>query len=51
MPDGTEREAKERQGQNWPGKFKINDFAKNFCMSPEVIYFQQCLLIKHNLIR
>ena len=28
MPEGTEREAKERQGQNWPGK----NMLLNFCM-------------------
>ena len=26
MPEGTEREAKERQGQNWPGKNLLPNF-------------------------
>ena len=35
MPEGTEREAKERQGQNWPGKYLL----PNFPMKSEVAPF------------
>ena len=27
MPEGTERQAKERQGQNWPGKNVLPNFS------------------------
>ena len=26
MPEGTEREAKERHGENWPGKHLLPNF-------------------------
>ena len=35
MSEGTEREAKERQGQNWPGKKLL----LNFCMKKKVAPF------------
>ena len=35
MPEGTEREAKERQGQNWPGK----NLLPNFPMEIKVALF------------
>ena len=36
MPDGTEREAKERQDQNWPGKNVLPDFPMKIKIAPFV---------------
>ena len=34
MPEGTEREAKERQSQNWPGKNLLPNFPMNIIVAP-----------------
>ena len=36
MPEGIEREAKERQGQNWPGKTFLPNFHKKITVAPFV---------------
>ena len=36
MPDGTEREAKERQGQNWPGINLLPNFPMKIKLGPFV---------------
>ena len=36
MPEGTEREAKERQGQNWKGKNLLPNFSMNIKVAPFV---------------
>ena len=40
MLEGTEREAKERQGQNWPGKNLLPNFSMN-------IKAAQCVFTDH----
>ena len=35
MPEGTEKEARESQGQNWPGKYVL----LNFLMKMKVVQF------------
>ena len=34
MPEGTERETKERQGQNWPGKNVLPNFPMKIKVTP-----------------
>ena len=34
MPEGTEKEAQERQGQNWPAKTLLPNFAVKFNVAP-----------------
>ena len=36
MPEGTEREAKERQDQNWPGKNLLPNFPMKMKVAPFV---------------
>ena len=36
MPEGTERETKERQGHNWQGKLLLPNFPMNMKMAPFV---------------
>ena len=36
MPEGTEGEANERQGQNWPGKNVLPNFPMKIKVSPFV---------------
>ena len=36
MPEGTEREAKEGQCQNWPGKNVLPNFPMNMKVAPFV---------------
>ena len=36
MPEGPEREAKERQGQNWPGKNLLPKFSMKIKVEPFV---------------
>ena len=36
MPECTEREAKERQGQNWPGKNVLPNFSMKIKVAPFV---------------
>ena len=36
MPEGTERWAKERQGQNWPGKNVLSNFPMKIKVAPFV---------------
>ena len=36
MPEGTEREAKERQGQNWPGNNLLPNFPTKMKVAPFV---------------
>ena len=36
MTEGTEREAKERQGQNWPGKNLLPNFFMKIKVAPFV---------------
>ena len=36
MPEGTEREAKERQGQNWSGKNLLPNFSMKIKVAPFV---------------
>ena len=36
MPEGTEIEAKERQGQNWPGKDLLPDVPMKMIVTPFV---------------
>ena len=36
MPEDTEREAKERQGQNWPGKNWLFNFPMKIKVAPVV---------------
>ena len=36
MPEGTEREAKEWQGQNWPGKNLLPNFPMKIKVAPFV---------------
>ena len=36
MPEVTEREAKERQGQKWPGKNELPNFPMKIKVSPFV---------------
>ena len=36
MPEGTEREAKESQGQNWPGKNLLLNFPMKIKVAPVV---------------
>ena len=36
MPEGTETEAKERQGQNWPGKNVLPNFPVKIKLAPFV---------------
>ena len=36
MPEDTEREAKEKQGQNWPGKKLLPDFSTQMKVAPFV---------------
>ena len=36
MPEGTEREAKERQGHNWPGKNLFPNFYMKINVAPFV---------------
>ena len=36
MPEGTEREAKERQGQNWPGNNLLLNFPVKIKVGPFV---------------
>ena len=36
MPEGTEREVKERQGPNWPGKNLLPNFPMNMKVAPFV---------------
>ena len=45
MPKGTEREAKERQGQNWPGKNSLPNFPMKIKVAP-FVFTNQCLSIK-----
>ena len=37
MSEGTEREAKESQGQNWPGKNVLPNFPMNLKVAPFVL--------------
>ena len=34
MPEGTERVAKDRQGQNWPGKNLLTNFSMKIKVAP-----------------
>ena len=34
MPEGTEREAKERQGQHWPGKKLLPNITMKLKVAP-----------------
>ena len=34
MPEGTESEAKERQGKNWAGKHLLSDFPMKIKVAP-----------------
>ena len=36
MSEGTEREAKERQGQKWPGKIVLPNFPMKIKVAPFV---------------
>ena len=36
MPEGTDKEAKERQGQNWPGKNVLRNFSMRMKVAPFV---------------
>ena len=36
MPEGTKRKAKERQGQNWPGKNLLPNFTMEIKAAPFV---------------
>ena len=36
MPEGTEREVKERQGQKWPGENGLPNFFMNMKVAPFV---------------
>ena len=36
MPEGNEREAKERQGQHWPGKNLLPNFTMKMKVAPFV---------------
>ena len=36
MPEGPEREAKERQGQNWPGQNVLPNFPMKMKVAPFV---------------
>ena len=36
MPEGPEREAKERQDQNWPGKYFLPNFSMKVKVAPFV---------------
>ena len=37
MPEGTERKAKKRQGQNWPGKNVLPNFPMKMKLAPFII--------------
>ena len=37
MPEGTEREAKERQGQNWPGRNLLSNFSMKIKVAPFIL--------------
>ena len=49
MPEGTEREAKERQGQNWPGKHLSPNFPMKIKVAP-FVFTNHCLSIKISLV-
>ena len=34
LPDGTDRKAKEMQGQNWPGKNSLPNFSMKIKVAP-----------------
>ena len=48
MPEGTEREAKKRQGQNWLGKNVLPNFSRKIKVAPFVVS-NNSLSIKINL--
>ena len=48
MPEGTKREAKMRQGQNWPGKNSLPTFPMKIEVEP-FVFTNHGLSIKINL--
>ena len=48
MPEGTERGAKDRQGQNWPGKNMLPNSPKKIKVTP-FVFTNHRLSIKINL--
>ena len=48
MPEDTEREAKERQGQNWPGKTVLPNFSMKIKVAP-FVFTDHFLSIKINM--
>ena len=48
MPERTEREAKERQDQNWPDKKVLLNFPMNIKVAP-FVFTNHWLSIKNNL--
>ena len=39
MPEGTEKEAKKRQGQNWPGKNLLPNYSMKIDEAPFVFTY------------
>ena len=48
MPEGTERESKERQGQNWPGKKLLPNFPMKIKVAT-FVFTNHLLSMKNNL--